>query len=200
MESPEYLQSELPAINLFKKLGYDYFNGKDSDNRESINEVVLKDRLEAALRKLNPWINENNLKNAIKHITSIQGSSLMEINENIHEYLSSRKFTVKQVVEGREQHKGVSFIDFENIQLNDFLIVNQLKFKGKERNSIPDIIVYLNGLPVAVIECKSAKAQQAEHESIRDLLYYQENSEKLLIAKLFGLNPQIIWRLDRQII
>ena len=177
--SPEYIHSELPAIELFEKLGYNYCDASVNDEREGIREVVLKDRLIASIKKLNPWLTENNLQKAFKKITSVVASSLMETNEKIHILLRKKEYTVKQVIDGREQYKPVAFIDFENIKNNDFLIVNQMKFKGREKNSIPDIIVFINGMPIAVIECKSPIRLNADDEAISDLLYYQKNSEKL---------------------
>ena len=103
----------------------------------------------------------------------------MEANEFIHKLLSSQEYTPKQIIDGKETYKGVSYIDFENIENNDFLLVNQMKFKGLENNSIPDLVVFINGMPLSVIECKSPKLQGAEQEAISDLKYYQVNSEKL---------------------
>ena len=177
--TPEYLQSELPAIQLFQDLGYDYLDGSTHDERASINEVILEDRLKSAIKRINPWLNENNVKNAFKEITSVASASLMEANEFIHKLLSCQEYTPKQIIDGKETYKGVSFIDFENIENNDFLVVNQMKFKGKDINSIPDIVIFINGMPLAVIECKSPKAHGAKAEAISDLGYYQSNSEKL---------------------
>jgi type I restriction enzyme R subunit len=179
MTSPEYLQSELPAIHLFKKLGYTCLNGAQHDDRPSINDVVLEKRLKEAIERLNPWLNENNVKNAIKKVKIVLSSSLMEANETIHKLITTQTYTPKQVENGEEIYRGVSFIDFENIQNNDFLVVNQMKFKGQHKNCIPDLVFFINGLPLAVIECKSPKAVNAKTDAISDLLYYQENSEKL---------------------
>lgn len=180
-QTPEYLQSERPALNLFEQLGYGYLDASENDERGSgsINEVVLTHRLRDAIERINPWLNENNINNAIKEITSVPSSSLMEANEKIHELISSRKYTPKQVIDGKEQYRGVGFIDFQNIDNNDFLVVNQMKFKGRWQNSIPDIVIFVNGLPLVVIECKSPKRPGAEAEAISDLIYYQKNSEKL---------------------
>ena len=178
-QTPEYLQSELPAIQLFEKLGYTYLNGSQDDERASINEVILEDRLKSAIKRLNPWLNDNNVKNAFKEITSFASASLMEANEFIHKLISSQAYTPKQIIDGKETYRGVSFIDFDNFDNNDFLVVNQMKFKGQEKNSIPDLVVFINGMPLAVIECKSPKALSAESEAISDLRYYQDNSEKL---------------------
>ena len=88
MTSPEYLQSELPAIHLFQKLGYTYLNGALNDERASISDVVLEDRLRNAIERLNPWLNENNVNNAIKKVKTVVSSSLMEANETIQKYLN----------------------------------------------------------------------------------------------------------------
>ncbi|MBT3804996.1 MAG: type I restriction endonuclease subunit R [Desulfobacula sp.] len=178
-QTPEFLKSELPAIQLFEKLGYQYFDASKHDERASINEVILETRLKSAIKRINPWLNENNINNAFKEITAVASASLMEANEFIHKLLSSQEYTPKQIIDGKETYKGVSYIDFENIENNDFLLVNQMKFKGLENNSIPDLVVFINGMPLSVIECKSPKLQGAEQEAISDLKYYQVNSEKL---------------------
>ena len=177
--SPEYLQSELPAIQLFEQLGYTYLNGTSNDERSSINDVILEDRLKDAIKRINPWLTENNVNNAFKEITSISATSFIEANEQIHKLISTQEYTPKQIIDGKETYRGVSYIDFTNIENNDFLIVNQMKFKGKEKNSIPDLVVFVNGLPLAVIECKSPTAKSAFSDCVTDLIYYQKNSEKL---------------------
>jgi type I restriction enzyme R subunit len=166
----EYTQSERPAIELFQKLGYDYLDAKGE-----MYEVVLKERLEASLLRLNPWLNENNLQKVTKKILSVNGSTLMEINAQIHRLITKADaLTLKPTPD--EHPVPVKFIDFENIDNNDFLVVNQMKFKGARANSIPDIVVFVNGLPLVVIE---AKNQTVDISDIPDLLYYQENSPKL---------------------
>jgi type I restriction enzyme R subunit len=178
-DSPEYIHSELPAIELFQQMGYQYYDANKTDERLDITEVVLKDRLLAAIKLLNPWINDNNLNKAYQEITGVTGTSLMEINQKIWELLRGAEFSVKQVIKGVEDFHPVSFIDYQNPDNNDYLVVNQMKFHGKYQNSIPDLVVFINGLPIAVIECKSPTAQNAWDKAYGDLKYYQENSEKL---------------------
>jgi type I restriction enzyme R subunit len=177
----EYLGSELPAINLFKELGYQYFDGSVADEREDITEVVLQHRLNAAIKRLNPLLSDNNLQKAFEKITSVQGTSLMEINEQIWHFLRGGNYSLKQSINGKEEFIPVRYIEYDPVKLddNDFLVVNQLKLYGRSRHSIPDIIVYLNGLPIAVLECKSPVSQCAMNKAFSDLKFYQENSEKL---------------------
>ena len=167
----EYLQSEQPAIELFKELGYEYLDAKSQ-----MYEVVLEDRLKQSLQRLNPWLNENNLEKVIRKIYSSDGSSLMEINSSVHNLITKADSFPLQPKAG-EKFLTVKFIDFEDILNNDFLIVNQMKFKGANKNSIPDLVVFINGLPLAVIEAKNQKVDI--FNAISDLIYYQDNSPKL---------------------
>ena len=174
--TPEYLQSELPAIELFQKLGYDYIDASLNDSRSSINEVVLLDRLRTALQKINPWLNGNVLEKVIRNVTTISASSLMEANQRAFELITkSDAITEKPTPDSKPQ--PVFLIDYQNIENNDFLVVNQMKHHGHGNNSIPDLIVYVNGLPLAVIEAKSPKVSITD--AISDLEYYQINSPKL---------------------
>jgi len=180
-QTPEYITAEKPAVELFQALGYEYFDASTSDPRESINDVILRPNFLASIKKLNPWMNENNVNKCYKKITSVLASSLMEANEKIYKLITGNNsdFSVNQVIDGREQAKTPIFIDFQNPNNNEFLVVNQMKFKGKERNSIPDIVVFVNGLPLGVIEAKASTASDASDKAIDDLNYYQRNSEKL---------------------
>lgn len=177
--SPEFKNSELPAIQLFQKMGYEYFDGSQHEERKDITEVILKDRLLKAIKKINPWINDENLDKAFGELTGVNGASLMEINQKIWELIRGGEYSLKQVIDGKEEYKAVSFIDYLNPNNNDFLVVNQIKYHGIYQNSIPDLVVYINGLPIGVIECKSPTAQNAWDKAYGDLEYYQKNSEKL---------------------
>ena len=178
-QSPEYINSELPAIKLFQQMGYQYFDGSQQDERMDITEVILKERLLASIKRLNTWINDNNLNKAYNEITTVNGASLMEINEKVWELIRGGTFALKQVINGVEEFKVVHFMDYLNPENNDFLVVNQMKYHGRYQHSIPDLVVYINGLPIGVIECKSPTAQNAWDKAYSDLKYYQENSEKL---------------------
>ena len=175
-QTPEYLYSELPAIELFKKLGFNYFDASIADTRESINEVILEDRLRQSLLKINPWLRDNTLEKVVRKLKNIQASTLMEANQIVFDFITKKdSITEKPTPESKPQ--PVFIIDYENIENNDFLIVNQMKYNGIHKNSIPDIVVYINGLPLAIIEAKSPKVSITD--AISDLGYYQENSQKL---------------------
>jgi type I restriction enzyme, R subunit len=190
--SPEYLYSELPAIELFKKMGYQYYDGCMEDERVDLTEVVLTNRLLAAIKKINPWISDNNLQKAYEKITTLNGASLMEINQQAWELIKGETYSVKQVVNSKEEFRPVAFIDYRNPDANDFLVVNQLRCHGRTLNSVPDLIIYINGLPIGVIECKSPSAPNAFDKAYGDLDFYQKNSERLfhynqICAGIYGV-------------
>jgi len=178
--SPEYIHSELPAIALFQKMGYHYYNGEMLHERNDIAEVILKQRLMDAIKRINPWINDNNLNKAYTLITSINGSSLMEINNKIWDIIKGGTYAVKQVINGFEEFLPVHFIDYVKPENNDFLVVSQMSFHNRlGLKSRPDLVVFINGLPIGVIECKSPVAPNAWDSAYNDLKEYQDLTEKL---------------------
>jgi type I restriction enzyme, R subunit len=179
VSNPEYIYSELPAIELFKSMDYQYYDASKKDERESIYDIILTDRLKAALKRINKGITESALNKAIDKISGISATSLIEANQQVWELIRGKEFAPKQIINGKEEYPGIAFIDYEKPENNDFLIVNQMKFSGKLQNSIPDIVVYVNGLPIAVIECKSPTAVNAMDKAMGDLDYYQKSSEQL---------------------
>jgi len=126
--------------------------------------------------KINPWLSENSLEKVVRKVKNIQASTLMEANQLLHELITKKDaITEKPTHDAHPQ--PVFLIDYDNITNNDFLVVNQMKYSGAGNNSIPDIVVYVNGLPLAVIEAKSPKVPITD--AISDLHYYQNNSPKL---------------------
>ena len=102
--SPEYLHSELPAIELFKKLSYGYYDAEVNDERQDITEVILKDRLFAAIKRINTtdgWqISDSNIEKAYNELTGIYSASLMESNQKAWQLIRGASFSVKQLING----------------------------------------------------------------------------------------------------
>ncbi|AGX43901.1 type I restriction endonuclease subunit R [Clostridium saccharobutylicum] len=167
---------ELPAIEYIKDiLKYDFIHGKDlipeKGERDSLNETILVKRLEKALKRLNPWMDEGNLNKAIRYLSRPEnlGTSLLEINEKLYESIVDLKYTVDQDIYGNGQKKPqtVHFIDWDNVDNNDFLVTRQFEVKTQLGKSIyPDIVLFVNGIPVVVLECKSPFLEKAKNENI----------------------------------
>src|SRR5699024_9948717 len=142
-------------IDQLQQLGYTYVHGLELDKeRTSQIEVVLKERLAESIQRLNPWINENNLNKVVRNITHMETTSLMEANQHFHELLINQ-LSVQQDVGSGRKNQTVKLIDFDNIDNNDFIITSQLSYTLANNTIRPDIMLYVNGLPLVVIECKS---------------------------------------------
>lgn len=175
---------ELPAIDYIKDiLKYDFIHGKELTpelgERDSLTEVILVKRLEKALKRLNPWMDEGNINKAVRFLNRPEnlGTSLLEINEKIYEALVDLKFTVDQDLYGNGQKKPqtVQFIDWEHPLNNDFLVTRQFEVKTMLGKSIyPDIVIFVNGIPVVVIECKSPFLEKSSNENLGKREAYEQ--------------------------
>lgn len=189
--------SEQPAIEQLKRLGYDYIHGdqldpelKEDCERASRRDVVLISRLKKKLAEINPHLTEESINKAVRRVTHIQAEGLMEANRIFHQDLISGA-SIDQDVGARRQKLTVRFIDFENSDRNEFLAVNQLWVKGPKQTDCPDIVIFINGIPLVVIECKSPVAKQTGlATAIGQLIRYQEEIPQLFPTNgiLIGLN------------
>ena len=163
---------EIPAVEYLKALGYDYIDGDkltpEYGERESLSEVILFNRMKTSLKKLNSWISDDNCDKVIRIISRAEGlgTGLLEINEKIYDYIVNLQLTVDQVIDGRKETKTVKLIDFNNVDNNDFLVVRQFVVKGQQENIRPDIVIFINGMPIAVLECKSPFKEGDSNENV----------------------------------
>ncbi|MCT2534780.1 type I restriction endonuclease subunit R [Aquibacillus koreensis] len=168
-------------VNHLKQLGYTYVHGSELDKeRETQLEIVLKKQLIDSIKKLNPWINKNNLNKVVRSITHMEFTNVMEANQNFHELLIN-KMSVQQDLGTGRKNQTVQLIDFDNIDKNEFIVTNQLHITSAHGTIIPDVMVYVNGLPLVVIECKSPTLAPAEQigQGVKQLRRYQKESELL---------------------
>lgn len=172
MFNDEEVKVELPAIEQLKQLGWDYVPGSIlAAERGSFRDVVLVQRLEAALHRLNPWISEENLTKVMRELTHPNHAALMEYNQSIYDILVNYLSVEQDLGQGR-RGQTVKIIDFENPANNEFLCTTQFKVEGVTQNIIPDMVCFVNGLPLAVIECKSPYVADAVAEGINQLRRY----------------------------
>lgn len=168
-------------INQLKGLGYEHIHGSSLDSeRDSQAEVLLKGRLASAIQRLNPWIDVNNLSKVLRSITHIAATSLMEANQSFHENLINM-ISIQQDLGKGKKNQTVRLIDFERPENNEFLIVDQYSITNARGTIRPDLIIFVNGLPLVVIECKSPTLSPDEQigQGVKQLLRYQEQCEQL---------------------
>lgn len=164
---------ELPAIEyLTSNLGYDFIEGdKLTANyceRDSLSEVILSKRMKISLKKLNSWISDENAEKVVRKFSRAEalGTGLLEINEKIYDYIVHLQLTVDQVIDGKKETQTVKLIDFDAIDNNDFLVTRQFIIKGQHETIRPDIVVFINGMPIAVLECKSPFKETNSNENV----------------------------------
>mgnify|MGYP000576559451 FL=1 len=177
------------AITLLEHQGYTYINGvhlapdaPDSE-RTTFEEVVLKQRLENAVRRINPTIPLDAQQDAVKQILRIASPDVLSNNETFHRLLTEG-IPVTKRVDGQERGDRVFLIDFENPLHNEFLVVNQFTIVENGVNKRPDIILFVNGLPLVVIELKNATDDKTTIQSA----FRQIETYKAMISSLFTFN------------
>lgn len=194
----EYVEE--PFLKQLEELGWNIVRldtkqtPQDSD-RESFSEVILTLKLRDSLFQINPWLEEDQIDEVVKTITTFPTSSLIENNQYILELLLQNT-SVSENRKSKEKHPTVRYIDFENVENNSFVAISQLKLRvlGTENHIYPDITLFINGLPIAVIECKSPKTKEPIPEAIDQLLRYstQRGEDKEGNKNLFYYNQILI--------
>lgn len=184
---------EESAIEILQSQGWDYVNGKEISpeglycERESFEQIILVTRLRNSLARINPTIPSDVLSAAIQKILRITSPELLHNNEEFHRQLVE-KVKIPYQENGFERSHEIALIDFENPFNNQFLVVNQYTIIEKNQNKRPDVLLFVNGLPLGVIELKNATDENADINSA----YKQIQTYKAIIPSLFTYNAVCI--------
>ena len=199
MTSGERDKVELPALEQLQSLGWFYVESADlspdeSDERSSFKDVVLEKRLATSIKRINPWINDANLHKVVRALTKTQYPNLIEANQAIWTSINQCVSVTQDVGKGNKG-QTVYIIDFENLDNNEFLCTSQFKVSGVKQNIIPDIVLFVNGLPLAVIECTSPYVTNPMEAGIDQLFRYANRrnaSDEEGAEKLFHYNLMMV--------
>ncbi|MEH2249352.1 type I restriction endonuclease subunit R [Nostoc sp.] len=212
MTGLEYTYTELPTIEQLQKmqqlpggLGWEHIEANHlaptPEQRDDYHEVLLIPRLQRQLREINlddnkqPWLDERRINQAISQLQNLGPGKLMEKNETLTKLLLTgvkvEGLTGKQIT--------INLIDFDHPKRNDFLAISQFRIdppgvKGPNGHYRPDIILFVNGIPLVVIECKAPGADMLK-SGIQDLLKYSNQRHSPLpegIERLFHYNQLMI--------
>lgn len=187
---------EQPALELLQEvLGWEWINGygeKDGPlpqftGRETLGQVILPGRLQAALERLNPDASQDSIRQAIEEM-STDRSVLEPVRAN-REVYQLLKDGVKVTVEdgdGNQTVETVRVIDWNNPDNNDFLAINQLWIAGDLGRKRPDVVGFVNGLPLLVMELK------ASHKNLRSGYDINIRDYRSTIPQLFWFNAAIL--------
>jgi len=179
----EYTTVEKPFLDQLKEIGWELYelneanqvNDPSASLRKSLREVILKDVLAERLVKINPILKDQpaQIQQVIKEISDDLPTDLMSANEQVLHLLLNNTKVAENRVTGAA-NPVVKYIDFETPGNNRFIAVSQFKVNipGSDANIKPDIVLFINGLPVVVVECKSTKTEEPVPEAIDQMLRY----------------------------
>ena len=187
------------AIEELQALGYHYVHGPDIapdgelPERASYSDVILTERLRKALLRINSTLSTvythstDILEDAVKQVLRINSPNLLTNNEAFHTLLTDG-VNVTYQQDGAERGDKVWLVDFNNPINNEFLVVNQFTVIEENNNKRPDIIIFINGLPLIVIELKNAGDESATIRSA----FKQLETYKATIPSLFNYNAFLV--------
>ncbi len=180
-------------ISLLESQGFEYLYGphiapdSNSPERQSFEDVLLTDRLRSTIIRINPTIPADAREDALKQIKRIASPELITNNETFHRMLTEGvKVTYQK--NGHSRGDLVWLIDFQNPEANEFLAVNQFTVIENHVNKRPDLILFINGIPLVVMELKNAVDEGATITSA----FKQLQTYKEAISSLFTYNGILI--------
>lgn len=180
-DQKELLEVEDPAVEvLTQHLGWmEIDSHKANEMRDSLKQPILIPIFLEAVKRINPWISKENAQRVLRSILSPQATSVLEANEMIHSMLE-RGTTVKQDLKDGLglKNRDVFLIDYDNINNNQFHVVRHFQVKHYD-DCFPDIVLFVNGMPIVVIECKSPYNNRDPMKlGIERLFRYQEMEDR----------------------
>jgi type I restriction enzyme R subunit len=188
-------QLEDLCIGWFQQTGWQFAHGPDiapeSDRpeRSDFRQVILRDRLLAALARINPQIPATALEQAAHTLQTVSEPMLVVSNRAVHRLLLGGVDVSFARVDGEGKTNDlVNLIDFANPTNNEFLVVNQFTVAGTKQPRRPDLVVFVNGLPLAVIELKNPANEQTDiWDAFNQLQTYKDET-----ADLFNCNTALV--------
>lgn len=183
------------VLAILESLGYEIIRGDNEDYlpegrwalRADYKDVVLVERLREVLKKINPSIPEEAREQAIKQVLRSESQKLIADNENFHKMLVDGIDVPIKAEEG-ESYKKVWFFDFEKPENNEFLAVNQFTVIENNIERRPDVILFVNGIPLLVIELKNL----ADEDATISTAYDQFQTYKGQLPSLFRYNELLV--------
>jgi type I restriction enzyme R subunit len=177
------------AIEILQMSGWDYVHGlaiapgAEQAERESFQQVLLTARLRKAIKHLNPTIPADTREQALRELLRITSPELLTNNETFHRYLTDG-VPVTYLKDGEEKGDYVWLFDFVRPENNEFLTINQYTMVENNQIKRPDILLFVNGIPLVVIELKNA----ADENATLRRAYDQIQTYKATIPSLFAYN------------
>jgi len=181
-------QLERLAIQWFQDTGWSYANGADlapegaTPERADFRTVVLKARLAAAAQRLNPKLPPSAVEEMVHVVTTPTETSLPRNNRAFHRLLMDGVKVEFTNAQGEKETDHAQLVDFQNPGNNDFLVVNQFTVTGTKKPRRPDLVTFVNGLPLGIVELKNPADKNADvWKAYQQLQTYKEEIADLLV-------------------
>ncbi len=187
-------QLEQLCLEWFQSIGYNYICGYDiapdgdSPERSDYRQIILHDRLLNCLEVINPHLPLPILEHVALQVSKPETPILIKNNKAFHQLLLEGVKVEYKDTDGKEKTDYVQIVDFNNVSNNQFLVVNQYTITGNKGNRRPDVIVFINGLPLAILELKNPADNNADIWSA----YQQLQTYKDEISDLFIFNEALL--------
>jgi type I restriction enzyme R subunit len=180
---------EQTLIHLFQQLGYGYECGYDVERDYRV--PYHAEDLRQGLRRLNPTMSEEVLQEAFRKVTTINEGLLEQRNEQLTDYLQSG-VEVKYIEDGRQRTALVKLIDFDTAEKNSFVVRNQWRVVEQEPIRC-DMVAFVNGLPMVVIELKSPSREETDEEdAYTQVKQYQQKCPGLFVYNAFNVTSDML--------
>ena len=185
---------EETALKMLQELGYEIIYGPDiapnSDNplRTKWNDVLLLDDLKNAIKKLNPQLPNDAVEEAIKQIKRLNDKNIVKNNEQFHTYLTEGLPIEYRDKNGTITTDNIKLIDFQNPENNNFKAINQFAIVENNHSRRPDIVIFINGLPLIIFELKNPSDENATIDSAHLQLQTYKNE----IPGIFNYNELLV--------
>lgn len=184
---------EQEALEILQELGYEILYGPDispdgsTPMRDLYSDVVIVEKLRDAINRLNPDIPTVAREEAVKKVLRTDNPDIISNNQLFHQFLTDG-VTIEYRKDGRIVYDKVWLFDFQNPDNNEFLAINQFTIIENDHNRRPDTVLFVNGLPIVVIELKNP----ADEKATLNKAYQQFQTYKSEIPSLFHFNEILV--------
>jgi type I restriction enzyme, R subunit len=178
----------LESLGWTVKHGPEIAPGELAAERTDFGQVVLAQRLQDALARLNPTLPAEALDDAFRKLTRPEGSTLEARNRAVHRLLVDGVTVEYRTADGSIRGAQARVLDFDDVDNNDWLAVNQFTVSEHQHTRRPDVVLFINGLPLALIELKNAADEDATiWSAFQQLQTYQAE-----LPTLFAFNAVLV--------
>ena len=170
---------ENSVIELFQNMGYTHVYGPDIDNRD-FNSPLYLDILEDSICRINPNVPKSAIQEALFKIKNFDNGELLQQNKIFMDYLQNG-ITVKYLENGEQRSTIVYLVDYKNVDNNSFIVANQWTFVENSEKR-PDVLLFINGLPLVLFELKSPSREETDSsQAYRQIRNYMKEIPSMFI-------------------